>query len=169
MRKLFEINARGCFSDEKEISAQSVRAIIVSYGRIAMFKSGSDDIYKFPGGEIRDGEDTLTALVRRLRENMGLIVVPNSETEFGYVLCRERTETGSQIVQRIFYYLCRIEPFRVPVVPSSFCRERVDVLDFVSAVTAIEVNRLSLCLTEPTSMLESDICILKLLSESGMT
>lgn len=168
MRKLFEIDTRGKPSNGKEISVQSVRAIILSYGRIAMVKNVSDDIYKFPGGEIRAGEDELKALSGRIREETGMIVIPGSETEFGYALCRDRVKSGEQLVQRIFYYICSVEPFRVPIAPFQNRREGENQLDFVSPVTVMEVNRLSFGISEPRSALERDLKVLRLLTDSGI-
>ena len=66
MRLLFETDYRSCSPGEEPISVPSVRAIIVSYGRVAMVRNAKDDYYRFPGGEIRSGETNISALAGRL-------------------------------------------------------------------------------------------------------
>ena len=80
-----------------------------------MVRNAKDDYYRFPGGEIRSGETNISALAGRLREETGLIVSPGTETEYGCVVCRSRSETGGILLREVFYYICRTEPYRVPV------------------------------------------------------
>lgn len=84
-----------------------------------MVRNAKDDYYRFPGGEIRSGETNISALAGRLREETGLIVSPGTETEYGCVVCRSRSETGGILLREVFYYICRTEPYRVPV-PGKF-------------------------------------------------
>ena len=41
--------------------------------------------YKFPGGGIERGEDPVEAMIRETREESGMIVIPETITEYGYV------------------------------------------------------------------------------------
>lgn len=167
MRLLFETDSRNCSPGEEPISVPSVRAIIVSYGRVAMVRNAKDDYYRFPGGEIRSGETNISALAGRLREETGLIVSPGTETEYGCVVCRSRSETGGILLREVFYYICRTEPYRVPVrVNSAPSRESLS-LCFVSPVTAAEVNRLCFSSAETRMMLGVENRVLELLVRDG--
>lgn len=168
MRILFELDSRDYSPDKKTISIPSVRAIIVSYGRVAMVRSAVNEHYRFPGGEIRSGETNFSALAGRLREETGLILSPGTETEYGCVVCRSRSETGGLLLRENFYYICRVEPGRVPVQAWSAASPDSLFLDFVSPVTAIEVNRLSFSSGETQMMLERENRVLGLLVRDGI-
>ena len=63
----------------------SARSIIISDGKVAMIHSIKYDYYKFPGGGIENGENPVEAMIRETREEAGLVVVPGSVKEYGYV------------------------------------------------------------------------------------
>lgn len=165
MRYLFEINSRNYSPDKKPITETSVRAIIVSHGRIAMVKSAAYGHYRFPGGVVRSGETVLSALAGRVREDAGMIVIPGSEAEYGYVVFRNRSAAGGQIVREELFFLCRIGPYRVPVRPEQQA-EGSTAVEFITPVTAIEVNRLNFYAPQP--VIERENRILELLSRSGL-
>lgn len=132
-----------------------------------MVRNAKDDYYRFPGGEIRSGETNISALAGRLREETGLIVSPGTETEYGCVVCRSRSETGGILLREVFYYICRTEPYRVPVrVNSAPSRESLS-LCFVSPVTAAEVNRLCFSSAETRMMLGVENRVLEILVRDG--
>lgn len=89
----------------------SVKAIIFKDGKLAMFKSEKFGEYNFPGGGVDAGETHLDALVREVREETGLHVLPESVREFGLAisLCASRYE-GQIFEQDVFYYTCDIDP-----------------------------------------------------------
>lgn len=96
-----------------------------------------------------------------------MIVSPGTETEYGCVVCRSRSETGGILLREVFYYICRTEPYRVPVrVNSAPSRESLS-LCFVSPVTAAEVNRLCFSSAETRMMLGVENRVLELLVRDG--
>ena len=86
----------------------SARSIIIRDGKIAMVHSLKYDYYKFPGGGIKNGEDPVAAMIRETREEAGLVVIPKSVKEYGYVhrIQRSDTDVSECFVQDNYYYLC---------------------------------------------------------------
>ena len=86
----------------------SARSIIVRGGKVAMVHSQKYDYYKFPGGGIKNGEDPVAAMIRETREEAGLVVIPESVKEYGYVHRIQRSDTDASecFVQDNYYYLC---------------------------------------------------------------
>ena len=66
-------------------SRDSARSIVIRDGKIAMIHSQKYHYYKFPGGGIEEGEDPIGAMIRETREETGLIVIPETVREYGYV------------------------------------------------------------------------------------
>lgn len=164
MRLLFRLDSHNYSPDIKTVSRPSARAIIISHGRVAMVRNERYDHYSFPGGDIGEGESPLAALARGVRSEAGFIVTPGSEAEYGSVILRDRTEDGGLFLQECFYYFCRVEAYRVPARNEtggelSLC--------YVSPVTAIEVNRLSLSSPAPASAPEREARVLEMLVAGG--
>ena len=62
--------------------------------------------YKFPGGGINNGENKIDALIREVKEEVGLNVIKNSIKEFGSVLRKQKGDNNTIFIQENFYYLC---------------------------------------------------------------
>ena len=85
MRLLFEIDKKDYDPDGKVFVRPSSRAIIIINGKIAVIYSQKHKYYKIPGGGIEPGESKIDAMIREVKEEVGLTVIPESITEFGYV------------------------------------------------------------------------------------
>ena len=111
MRRLFEVDLKDYDGCSKAFRRPSARAIIFNGDKIALVYATNEKYYKFPGGGIRDDEDRKQALIREVKEESGLVVIPESITEYGSVLRRQRSDRDGDTVfeQENYYYLCRTE------------------------------------------------------------
>ena len=85
MRLLFELDKHDYDDCTHTYVRNSARSIIIRDGKVAMIHSMKHDYYKFPGGGIEQGEDAAAAMIRETREEAGLLVIPETIKEFGYV------------------------------------------------------------------------------------
>ena len=106
MRELFDLIKNNYDPDGQRYERPSVRGIIISSGKIAVVHSMKYDYYKFPGGGIDDGEDHIATLIREVKEEAGLDVIPSSVREYGHVLRMEKGHPEDIFVQHNYYYLC---------------------------------------------------------------
>lgn len=84
-RLLFEIDKKDYDPNGAAFIRPSARAIIIRKNEISMLYSKKRGYYKIPGGGIEQGEDNVTAMIREVKEEVGLIVIPETVREFGYV------------------------------------------------------------------------------------
>lgn len=111
MRRLFEVDLKDYDGCTKVFRRPSARAIIFRGSKIALVYATNEKYYKFPGGGIHDDEDKKQALIREVREEVGLNVIPGSITEYGSVLRRQKSDRDEDTVfeQENYYYLCEAE------------------------------------------------------------
>ena len=116
MRTLFVFD----YKDYKENGTvgirPSVRGIIIKDGRIAMVHSRKYNYYAFPGGGIDPGEKKEETLIREIREELGLDVIPESIKEYGLVIRKEKGAIDDLFILENYYFLCQKERHRI--VPS---------------------------------------------------
>ena len=138
MRKLFTIDLKDYNPNGKKFYRPSVRGIIFDdNGNIAMIYSRKCHFYKFPGGGIEGNETHLEALVREIKEETGMTLIPDSVKEFGEVLkIQNGDESGKDIIhiQQNFYYTCRVED----EIGSQELDDGEKALDFVLKYVPIE-------------------------------
>lgn len=112
MKRLFTIDLKDYAEDAVHFRRPSARGIVLFPERkIALVYSTKKKYYKFPGGGIHEDEDRVTALIREVREEVGLHVIPASVREFGSVLRLQNSEMMEHTVfeQENFYYFCDVE------------------------------------------------------------
>lgn len=111
MKRLFEIDLNDYDEKSAVYRRPSVRGIIFRDNKIALVYSEKEHYYKFPGGGINDNEDKINALIREVREETGMIVIPESVREFGSVLRRQKSLASENTIfeQENFYYFCETE------------------------------------------------------------
>ena len=85
MKELFSMDLKDYNPNDSVFRRPSARAVIVKNNIIALVYSVKERYYKFPGGGIKDGEDAFVALAREVKEEVGLIVKPESISEFGII------------------------------------------------------------------------------------
>lgn len=111
MKRLFEIDIKDYGVGCKVYRRPSARGIILQEDKIALVYSEREGYYKFPGGGIHENENPETALIREVREETGLVVIPDSIREFGSVLRRQKSDKSAYTIfeQENFYYVCDVE------------------------------------------------------------
>lgn len=109
MRMLFTIDKNNYNRNGTQFVRPSVRGIIIKDSKIAMIHSLKYDYYKFPGGGADQGEDHNETLIREVREESGLVVIPSSIREYGQVHRVQKGFDSDMFVQDNYYYLCDAE------------------------------------------------------------
>ena len=109
MRLLFEIDRKDYDPDGEAFVRPSARGIIFRDGKIAVIYSKKTKYCKFPGGGIEPGEDKVVALMREVKDEVGLTVKPETVKEFGYVHRIQKGRHEAVFIQDNYYYTCEVE------------------------------------------------------------
>lgn len=111
MKLLFTIDRKDYDESWAHSKRPSIRAVIFKGDKLAMVYSVRDGYYKFPGGGMEEGEDQRSTLIREVREEVGLNVIPSSIREFGEVVELRKSNIFENTVfeQESFYYFCETE------------------------------------------------------------
>ena len=143
MRLLFDMDLHDYESCTRTFVRNSARSIIIRDGKIAMIHSLKYDYYKFPGGGIEPGEDPVEAMIRETREEAGLVVVPGSVREYGFVHRIQKSDSNPDeaFVQDNYYYLCDAQEQAVSQELDGYEAKENYTLEFVDPATAIRKNR----------------------------
>ncbi len=126
-----------------QFSRDSARSIVIRNGKIAMIYSQKYHYYKFPGGGIEKGEDPIGAMIRETREETGLIVIPETVREYGYVHRVQKSDYDSAecFIQDNYYYFCDALEALSAQNLDDYEAEESYRLAFVDPETAIQANR----------------------------
>lgn len=143
MKLLFEMDKKDYDLCTHTFTRNSARSIIIREGKVAMIHSLQYDYYKFPGGGVENGEDPVDAMIRETREEAGLIVIPESVNEYGYVHRIQRSDIDATecFVQDNFYYLCEAMNELVPQQLDDYEAQECYQLEYVEPLVAIGKNR----------------------------
>ena len=143
MRLLFEMDKHDYDDCTHVFIRNSARGIIIRGSRIAMIHSLKYDYYKFPGGGIKNGENPVDAMIRETREETGLVIIPDSVKEFGYVHRVQKSDSDPTecFIQDNYYYACQAEEEIVPQDLDDYESKESYTLEFVDPQTAIRKNR----------------------------
>ncbi len=142
MKRLFEIDLKDYKNTDSVFRRPSARAIIIRDDKIALVYSKKEKYFKFPGGGIHDDEDKKEALIREVREEVGMVVIPESIREFGSVLRRQKSEKAENTIfeQENYYFFCDVEVELVDQELDDYEHDAEFVLRIVNIDTAIEAN-----------------------------
>ena len=143
MRLLFNMDKKDYADCTRLFSRNSARSIVIRDGKIAMIHSQKYHYYKFPGGGIEKGEDPISAMIRETREEAGLIVIPETVREYGYVhrIQKSDSDAAECFVQDNFYYFCdALEELSTQNLDDYEAEESFQ-LAFVDPEAAIKANR----------------------------
>ena len=140
MRLLFVMDEKNYDPAGRKFSRPSVRGIIRRAGKIAMVHALKHDYYKFPGGGMEPGEDQIETLIREVREESGLQVLPESVEEYGEVYRIEKGHPEDVFEQENFYYLCEVAEGVGPQALDRYELEEGFTLEWVDPEKARETN-----------------------------
>ncbi len=143
MRLLFEMDKKDHAHCTHTFTRNSARSIIIKDGMVAMVRSRQYDYYKFPGGGIENGESPAEAMIRETREETGLVVIPESVQEYGYVhrIQKSDLDPAECFVQDNYYYLCEAEDQLSSQQLDDYEAQESFMLEYVKPETAIRRNR----------------------------
>ena len=140
MRILFSVDYKNYKKNGKVGKRPSARAIIIKDNKIAMVYSQRYDYYKFPGGGIEESETKEDALIREVKEEVGLEVIKDSIKEYGLVIRKEKGKVEDIFIQENFYYLCDITDKVYEQDLDDYENYEGFTLKWVSAYEAIQTN-----------------------------
>ena len=169
MRLLFEIDTKDYDPAGRGFVRHSARCIHIKNGLVAMVHSRKYDYYKFPGGGIEHGESKEQAMIRETREEAGLVVIPASVREYGYVHRIQKSDQPGEayFLQDNFYYLCEVEEGSDTQKLDGYEAEEGFTLEYVDPERAIFVNRNVDHGPKDRNMLEREAKVLELLKAEG--
>lgn len=163
MRLLFELDKKDYDPSGEVFRRPSARAIIFREGKIAVIYSKKYKYCNIPGGGIEAGEDNVSAMIREVREETGLIVKPETVREFGYV---HRIQKGKQepvFIQDNFYYFCEVEDIQegLKLSPEEMEEEFIPV--FMELQDAIKINE-EYASHENDMMIQRELNVLRMIA-----
>lgn len=143
MERLFVIDLKDYNENWKRSKRPTVRAIIWHDDKLAMIYNKKYDYYAFPGGGIEEGEDFHQALIREVKEEVGLKVIPGTIEEFGSVLRLHSSHRFERTIfeQENFYYRCKVEDVIEEQMLDEEEAEEGFSLVFISLEEALKKNR----------------------------
>lgn len=154
MRMLFVIDTKNYDRNGTTVSRPSARGIIIKDGKAAMIHSLKYDYYKFPGGGIEKTEDKKTALIREVKEETGLTVIPETIKAYGMVHRIQKGDYEDVFIQDNYYYLCDVKDERF-------------TLEYVTPQQIIDTNRRCVSQEADQIMIAREIRMLEILQEEG--
>lgn len=167
MKTLLVMDIKNYSETDKHFSRPSARAIITGKdGKLALVYSKKMKYYKFPGGGMEEEEEREAALVREVKEETGLIVIPETIKEYGCVLRMQRSDKQEHTIfeQKNYYYTCRKKETVQEQNLDEYEKEAEFVLRFVSAEEAAAANKACRGLNDfDLVMIERDTKVLELL------
>ena len=140
MRILFELDYKNYKENGTIGKRPSSRGLILKDGKIAMVYSKKYNYYKFPGGGIEKEESNIDALVREVKEEVGLDIIIESIKEYGLVIRKDIGSEKDILLQENYYYICNVKDDITNQSLDEYETEEGFCLKFVSKDTIIKTN-----------------------------
>lgn len=169
MRLLFELDKKDYDNCTHSFVRNSARSIIIKGKKVAMIYSAKYNYYKFPGGGIEDGENPVDAMIRETREESGLVVLPDTVKEYGYVhrIQKSDGDETERFIQDNYYYLCKTADAVVSQELDDYEAKEAFTLEYVEPDVAIRKNRHVVQSPYNQVMFEREARVLELLIAEG--
>ncbi len=169
MRLLFEMDKKDHDRCDHSFIRNSARSVIIRGKKVAMVHSLQYDYFKFPGGGIENGENPVEAMIRETREESGLVVIPETIREYGYVHRVQRSDRDEteRFIQDNFYYLCCAEEKAASQNLDEYEKKEDYTLEFVAPEKAIMKNRQVKQSPYNPAMFEREARVLEMLISEG--
>lgn len=170
MRLLFEMDKKDYDKCTHSFVRNSARSIIIKGKKAAMVYSARYNYYKFPGGGIENGENPAEAMIRETREESGLVVLPDTVKEYGYVRRIQRSDRDETecFIQDNYYFLCETADEVVSQELDDYEAKEIYTLEYVEPDVAIGKNRRVMQGPHNRMMLEREARVLELLIAEGL-
>lgn len=170
MRLLFEMDQEDYDHCTHAFVRNSARSIIIKNRKVAMVHSLKYNYYKFPGGGIEAGEDPADAMIRETQEETGLIVLPDTVKEYGYVYRIQKSDQDETecFIQDNYYYLCQVEEMLAPQKLDDYEKKERYTLEYITPTLAIKQNRRVTQSPYNQVMFEREARVLELLMAEGL-
>ena len=109
MKRLLTIDLKDYTDDMPVFEKHTVRAVIIRDGKLSMQLSGIGE-YKIPGGGVEGNESHIATLEREVREETGLIIIPESVEEIGEILelRQDVFKKGTKYICHSYFYFCDV-------------------------------------------------------------
>lgn len=141
MEKILILDEKN-YSEEMPVFEKfGARAIIWKDGKLAMQKSALGE-YKIPGGGVEAGETLEEALIREVREETGLVIIPESIKEIGEILelRRDIFDENKKYIGHSMHYSCEVEEILVETSMTEREKQRGFHLAWADIDTVIATN-----------------------------
>ena len=141
MRTIFTMDEKNYTDDMELVERVGVRALIQRDGLFAM-QQGKNGEYKIPGGGVDAGETIAEALAREVREEIGLIIIPETMVELGEILevRKDIYDETKKYIAHSLHYSCKVEDAIVETAMTESERQRGFQLAWADIDTIIETN-----------------------------
>ena len=167
MKELFKIDLKDYNESDLVYKRPSSRAIIIKNDLIALVYSKKYNYYKFPGGGIKDNEDRINALIREVKEEVGLVVINDSIKEYGSVKRIQKYLDYQIFYQQNYYYFCDVSIKECEQNLDEYEKDEEFVLKWVNPLAAIKVNSLFKDNIFKETMIKRDKLVLQMLVKEG--
>ncbi|MEE1077575.1 MAG: NUDIX domain-containing protein [Agathobacter sp.] len=110
MKTLLTLDEKNYTNDMKVFLKHCMRGVIIRDGKLAVQRGKAGEM-KILGGGVEQGEDYKEALIREVREESGLVVIPESIREVGKVIEKRRDIFEPDMVYEChsYFFLCDAE------------------------------------------------------------
>lgn len=141
MQTLLVLDEKNYTEDMPVYERNVVRALIEKDGLFAMQK-GKQGEYKIPGGGMDEGETIVEALMREVREETGLVIIPDTMKELGEIteIRRDIFDANIKYIAHSMHYSCEVEPEMVETAMTESEKEKGYRLEWADIDTIIETN-----------------------------